>query len=58
MVAENKFNLQSDYNIKQQLYSEMYNMPLGTGSGPTHFLGDIYVGYGIILMWLAISFFY
>ncbi|EAS19075.1 hypothetical transmembrane protein [Flavobacteria bacterium BBFL7] len=53
MVTENKFNLQSDYNIKQQLYSEMYNMPLGTGSGPTHFLGDIYVGYGTLMMWLA-----
>lgn len=53
MVKENKFDLNSDFNIKQQLYSEMYNMPLGSGSGPTHFLGDIYVGYGTVIMWLS-----
>jgi len=53
MVSESKFDLNSNYNIKQQLYSEMYNMPLGTGSGPTHFLGDIYVGYGTLIMWLC-----
>jgi hypothetical protein len=50
MVNENKFNLDSDFNIKQQLYSEMYRMPLGTGSGPTHFMGDLYVEYGPLLM--------
>ncbi len=50
MVYENKFDLNSIYNIKQQLYAEMYNMPLGSGSGPTHFMGDLYVSYGIYIM--------
>lgn len=51
MVYENKFDLNSPYNIKQQLYSEMYSLPLGSGSGPTHFMGDLYVSKGIYFMW-------
>lgn len=44
--------LNSDYLIKQYVFSEMHVVPLGTGTAPTHFIGDVFVKYGYTIMWL------
>ncbi|KEZ93121.1 hypothetical protein [Nonlabens ulvanivorans] len=53
MHLDNSFDVNSTYSIKQQVFSKIYQAPLGTGSHPSHFVSSILVEYGYLPMFLS-----
>lgn len=49
LMLDNAIDYESTFLIKQQVYSLIYSEPLGSGSHPTYFLGNLIVQYGYII---------
>ncbi|WP_405224911.1 hypothetical protein [Dokdonia sp. Asnod1-B02] len=57
MYLDNSYEINSAFSIKQQIFSKIYQAPLGTGSHPSHFVSSILVEYGYLPMFFVFAVF-